>query len=50
MAAKNLIITQKAKSKKAKLLDEIRQGLKEAKEIHEGKARGYLMAELFDAK
>jgi len=37
------------KTKKQKLLDEIRQGLKEVKKIREGKAKSYTMADLFGA-
>ncbi|BAU52840.1 hypothetical protein [Mucilaginibacter gotjawali] len=44
------VSSEREQAKKAKLLDEIRQGLKEAKEIHEGKAKGYSMSDLFDGK
>lgn len=35
-------------AKKAKLLNEIRQGLKEVKDIEEGKSKFYSMSDLFD--
>ena len=38
---------QMKKTKKQKLLDEIRQGLKEVKAIREGEAKSYTMADLF---
>ncbi|QKJ31571.1 hypothetical protein HQ865_17980 [Mucilaginibacter mali] len=41
------ISTAKA-SKKNKLLEEIRTGLKEVKEIEEGKSKFYTMSDLFD--
>jgi hypothetical protein len=41
------ISTDKQASKKA-LLNEIRQGLRQAKDIREGKAKGYSMSDLFD--
>ncbi len=37
-------------SKKEKLLSEIKKGLKEVKEIREGKATSYRMSDLFDGK
>jgi len=37
-------------SKKAKLLEEIKEGLKEVKEIREGKSASYSMSDLFDGK
>ncbi len=37
----------KAASKKAKLLNEIKEGLKEVKEIRDGKAKSYSMSDLF---
>jgi len=40
----------KQASKKARLLKEIKQGVKEVKEIREGKAKAYSMADLFDVK
>jgi hypothetical protein len=44
------ISTDKQAAKKARLLNEIRQGLKEVKEIREGKAKSYTMSDLFDGK
>ena len=41
------ISTDKQASKKA-LLNEIRQGLREEREIREGKAKAYSMSDLFD--
>ena len=38
----------KALSKKVKLLNEIKQGLKEVKEIREGKSASYTMSDLFN--
>jgi len=35
-------------SKKGKLLNEIKSGLKEVKEIREGKSPAYTMSDLFD--
>jgi hypothetical protein len=35
---------------KKRLMNEIKQGLKEVKEIREGKAKSYSMSDLFDAK
>jgi hypothetical protein len=40
----------KQTSKKAQILNEIKQGLKEVKEIREGRARFYSMSDLFDGK
>ncbi len=37
-------------SKKAKLLNEIQQGLREVKNIREGKSKSYSMSDLFDLK
>jgi len=37
-------------SKKSKLLDEIRQGLKEVKDIREGKAKSYSMSDLLNGE
>lgn len=37
-------------AKKQKLLDEIKQGLKEVKDIQEGKAKAYSMSDLFDGE
>jgi hypothetical protein len=42
------IATDKQSAKKARLLNEIRQGLKEVKDIEEGKAKFYSMSDLFD--
>jgi hypothetical protein len=42
--------TDREASKKAKLLNEIKQGLKEVKEIREGRARSYSMSDLLDDK
>jgi len=39
-----------ASSKKSKLLDEIRQGLKEVKDIREGKAKSYSMSDLLNGE
>ncbi len=44
------ISPNKQASKKAQILNEIKQGLKEVKEIREGKARSYSMSDLFDGK
>lgn len=40
----------KKSSKKVKLLNEIKQGLKEVKGIREGKSASYTMSDLFDEK
>lgn len=37
-------------SKKAHLLNDIREGLREVKEIREGKSKSYSMSDLFDGK
>jgi hypothetical protein len=37
-------------SKKAHLLNEIKEGLREVKEIREGKSKSYSMSDLFDGK
>jgi hypothetical protein len=42
------IPSDKQAAKKARLLNEIRQGLREVKEIREGKAKSYSMSDLFD--
>ncbi|HEY4323021.1 MAG TPA: hypothetical protein VGN20_03520 [Mucilaginibacter sp.] len=42
------VSSDKRASKKAKLLNEIKQGLKEVKDIEEGKAKFYSMSDLFD--
>ncbi len=44
------ISSDKQASKKAKLLNEIKQGLKDVKEIREGKTKPYSMSDLFDGK
>ena len=44
------ISTDNQSAKKAKLLNEIRQGLREVKEIEEGKANFYTMSDLFDGE
>jgi hypothetical protein len=42
--------SDKQAAKKARLLNEIRQGLQEVKEIREGRAKSYSMSDLFDGK
>ena len=42
------VSTTTAISKKAGLLNEIQQGIKEVKAIREGKAKSYSMSDLFD--
>ena len=44
------VIPGKEDTKKIKLLNEIKQGLKEVKKIREGKAVSYSMSDLFDGK
>jgi hypothetical protein len=44
------ITPDKQASKKAHLLNEIKEGLKEVKEIREGKSKSYSMSDLFDGK
>jgi hypothetical protein len=44
------ISSDKEATKKANLLNDIKQGLSEVKEIREGKAKSYTMSDLFDAK
>ena len=44
------ISSDKATSKKAKILGEIKQGLKEVREIREGKGKSYSMSDLFDGE
>jgi hypothetical protein len=44
------VSTDKQLAKKNKLLNEIRQGIREVKDIEEGKAKFYTMSDLFDAK
>ncbi len=43
-------ISTSKESKKAKLLNEIQQGLQEVKNIQEGKSKFYSMADLFDGE
>ena len=43
-------VSSAKESKKAKLLNEIKQGLKEVKEIKEGKSKSYTMSDLFDGE
>lgn len=42
------ISSDKAAAKKAKLLNEIKEGLKEVKEIRKGETKSYSMSDLFD--
>jgi len=44
------VSSNRASSKKAKLLDEIRQGLKEVKDIREGRAKSYSMSDLLNGE
>jgi cysteine synthase len=44
------VSSDKETSKKTKLLNEIRQGLKEVKDIQEGKSKSYSMSDLLDAE
>ncbi len=44
------VSTDRQASKKEKLLNEIKQGLKEVKNIREGKTKSYSMFELLDGK
>jgi hypothetical protein len=44
------ISSDKQLSKKAKLLNEIKQGLNEVKAIREGKSASYSLSDLFDAE
>lgn len=44
------VSSEKSSSKKEKLLNEIKQGLKEVKQIREGKVKAYSMSDLFDAE
>jgi hypothetical protein len=44
------VSSSRTSSKKSKLLDEIRQGLKEVKDIREGKAKPYTMSDLFNCE
>ena len=45
-----VVTPKKATSKKSSVLNEIKQGLKEVKEIREWKSASYTMADLFDEK
>jgi hypothetical protein len=44
------VSTDKQAAKKAHLLNEIKQGLQDVKEIREGKGRSYSMSDLFDGE
>ncbi len=44
------VISDKESLKKKKLLNDIREGLREAKKIQEGTSRGYSMSDLFDGE
>ncbi len=44
------ISSDKEVSKKAKLLNEIREGLKEVREVREGKTNSYTMSDLLNGK
>ena len=44
------VTTDKRASKKLRLLNEIKEGLNEVKEIREGKKKSYSMSDLFDGK
>lgn len=44
------ISTDKQAAKKARLLNQIKQGLEEVKKIQEGKAKSYSMSDLLDDK
>jgi len=44
------VVSDKESLKKKKLLNQIRQGLIEAKRIQEGKAKGYSISDIFDGK
>jgi hypothetical protein len=44
------ISTDKQAAKKANLLNEIKQGLQDVKEIREGKGQSYSMSDLFDGE
>lgn len=44
------VSTEKKTKKKALLLNEIREGLKDVKDIREGRAKAYSMSDLFDGK
>lgn len=45
-----IFISSGKASKKDKMLGEIKAGLKEVKEIREGKAKSYSMSDLFDGE
>ena len=44
------VSSDKQMAKKENLLNEIKQGLKDVKEIKEGKAKSYSMSDLFNAE
>jgi len=44
------VSTNTTASKKASLLNEIQQGLRDVKAIREGKAKSYSMSDLFDGE
>ncbi|HEY2580246.1 MAG TPA: hypothetical protein VGI43_00480 [Mucilaginibacter sp.] len=44
------VSSDKKASKKAKLLNEIKQGLKEVKDIRDGKSKSYSMSDLLDGE
>lgn len=44
------ISTDKTSTKKIKLLNEIKEGLKEVAKIRKGETKSYSMSDLFDAK
>jgi hypothetical protein len=46
----SIVPDKEQSSKKAHLLNEIKEGLKEVKEIREGKSKSYSMSDLFDGK
>jgi hypothetical protein len=44
------VSSNRTSAKKSKLLEEIRQGLKEVKDIREGKAKSYTMSDLLNGE
>ena len=42
------VVPTKSLTKKARLIEEIKQGLRDVKKIREGKAKGYSMSDLFN--
>lgn len=44
------VTSDKQAAKKTRLLNEIKAGLKEVKEIREGKGKSYSMSDLFDGE